>query len=111
MARLNIGQASTGLAMFMAVCFVNWLRKALRLSASMSCSRTCAPIIRRSATARAAFRHRINSLPDSLFRTNAVAIGDIAARKEADGVLRRAKAFETYYLWHPLIKRAAAKEG
>jgi class 3 adenylate cyclase/CHASE2 domain-containing sensor protein len=50
-------------------------------------------------------------VPNPFFRTNAWAIGDISTRKEPDGVLRRAKAFETYFLWHPLIKRAATVEG
>ena len=50
-------------------------------------------------------------VPHDLFRTNALAVGDISARKDADGVLRRAKAFETYYIWHPLIRRAAVRYG
>jgi class 3 adenylate cyclase/CHASE2 domain-containing sensor protein len=50
-------------------------------------------------------------VPPELFRTNAWAAGDISSRKDADGVLRRARAFETYYIWHPLIKRAAVRYG
>jgi len=50
-------------------------------------------------------------VPHELFRTNAWAVGDIGARKDADGVLRRARAFETYYVWHPLIRRAAVRYG
>ena len=46
-------------------------------------------------------------VPAELFRTNAWVAGDISAVKDADGVLRRARAFEVCYLWHPLIRRAA----
>jgi len=50
-------------------------------------------------------------VPHDQFRTNALMIGDISASKDSDGVLRRARAFETYYLWHPLVKLAASKYG
>lgn len=50
-------------------------------------------------------------VPAELFRTNAWAAGDISAEKDADGVLRRARAFEICYLWHPLIRRAAVRYG
>lgn len=50
-------------------------------------------------------------IPYEGFRTNAWMIGDISASKEADGVLRRARAFETYYVWHSLIRKAAARYG
>ncbi len=50
-------------------------------------------------------------LPQPLFATNAVALGDISADRDADGVLRRAKAFKTYRFWHPLIKKAAGEHG
>ena len=50
-------------------------------------------------------------VPVELFRTNAWAAGDISAVKDADGVLRRARAFEVSYLWHPLIRRAAVRYG
>ena len=43
----------------------------------------------------------------ALFATNAVAIGDVTATKDADGVLRRVKAFETYRQWHPYFEKAA----
>lgn len=46
-------------------------------------------------------------VPPPLFRTNAVAIGDIAHTADADGVLRRVPAFKTYYLWDPLFKQLA----
>jgi class 3 adenylate cyclase/CHASE2 domain-containing sensor protein len=38
--------------------------------------------------------------PNRLFATNAIAIADISATKDADGVLRRVKAFQTYTNWH-----------
>lgn len=46
-------------------------------------------------------------LPE-LFRTNAWTVGDISARRDPDGILRRTKAFEDYVLWHPAIRDAAA---
>ena len=42
-------------------------------------------------------------LPNELFRTNALTVGDISASKDSDGILRRAKAFQNYRLWHPAI--------
>ncbi len=50
-------------------------------------------------------------LPIPLFATNAVAVGDISAEKDPDGVLRRARAFQTYRLWHPLFLQAAEEYG
>jgi class 3 adenylate cyclase/CHASE2 domain-containing sensor protein len=47
-------------------------------------------------------------LPQPLFATNALAIGDITADRDADGVLRRAKAFRIYRDWHPLFKQVEA---
>ena len=46
-------------------------------------------------------------LPVDYFRTNAWAVGDIAAGRDSDGILRRTKAFEDYYIWNPLIKQMA----
>ncbi len=48
-----------------------------------------------------------DAMPPDLFRTNAWAIGDIAARRDNDGILRRARAFEDYLIWHPDIRQAA----
>ena len=42
-------------------------------------------------------------LPNEFFRTNALTVGDISASADADGILRRAKAFTAYRLWHPAI--------
>jgi class 3 adenylate cyclase len=38
--------------------------------------------------------------PNRLFATNAAAVADISTTKDADGVLRRVKAFQTYTNWH-----------
>lgn len=40
------------------------------------------------------------------FRNNAAALGDISATPDLDGILRRAKAFEDYLVWHPTIMEA-----
>ena len=50
-------------------------------------------------------------LPHKLFRNHAAAIGDIAAEKDADGVLRRTRAFQIYRRWHPGFEQAAAEYG
>ena len=41
--------------------------------------------------------------PHPKFRDAAAAIADIATIRDADGVLRRARAFRDYRLWHPEI--------
>jgi class 3 adenylate cyclase/CHASE2 domain-containing sensor protein len=50
-------------------------------------------------------------LPAPLFRTNALSIGSISIRPDADGILRRARAYEDFYVWHPLIRQAARLRG
>ncbi|MDB6032423.1 MAG: Adenylate/guanylate cyclase [Verrucomicrobiales bacterium] len=45
-------------------------------------------------------------LPPVLFRTNAWKLGDIGVKRDTDGILRRAKAYDEYYIWHPLIQNA-----
>lgn len=50
-------------------------------------------------------------LPPPLFASNVVALGDISAEKDADGVLRRARAFQVYRQWHPLFRQAEAEYG
>jgi class 3 adenylate cyclase len=50
------------------------------------------------------------SLP-GLFATNALALGDITAEKDSDGVLRRVRAFRDYRRWHPLFQKAADEFG
>ena len=49
-------------------------------------------------------------MPD-LFATNALALGDISAEKDPDGVLRGVKAIHIYRNWHPLFKQAADEDG
>lgn len=48
--------------------------------------------------------------PTPLFRTNASQMGDITAEVERDGILRRARAFSEYRIWHPRIVEAAQLE-
>jgi class 3 adenylate cyclase/CHASE2 domain-containing sensor protein len=49
--------------------------------------------------------------PPRLFLTNALASGDISATKDADGILRRVRAFTMVRRWHPKIENAAQKKG
>lgn len=39
-------------------------------------------------------------VPHALFRTNALALGDITTDKDVDGILRRARAFRNYRKWN-----------
>jgi len=50
------------------------------------------------------------TLPD-LFRTNAMALGDISTDKDQDGVLRRAKPFRMYRQWHRAFEQVQAELG
>ncbi|NGO37826.1 adenylate/guanylate cyclase domain-containing protein [Limisphaera ngatamarikiensis] len=50
-------------------------------------------------------------LPYPLLATNAVAVADISAHKDLDGVLRRVRAFTVYRVWHPLFLKAADEFG
>lgn len=50
-------------------------------------------------------------LPYSVFESQALGIGDIAADKDTDGVLRRARAFQEYRQWHPAFRRVEAEDG
>ena len=47
-------------------------------------------------------------LMPELFRTNAVAVGDIRTEKDSDGILRRVRAFRTYARWHPAFLQVQA---
>jgi CHASE2 domain-containing sensor protein len=49
-----------------------------------------------------------DAVPPALFRTNAAALGDIDAQRDPDGILRRARAFQDYVIWHPAIVEAHA---
>ena len=48
-------------------------------------------------------------LPSSLFSDNAFAKADISADTDADGVLRRARAFQNYTQWHWAFRQAEAE--
>jgi class 3 adenylate cyclase/CHASE2 domain-containing sensor protein len=43
-----------------------------------------------------------------VFETNAMAVADISAKKDSDGILRRAKAFQTRRKWHPAFRQVEA---
>ena len=47
-------------------------------------------------------------LPHSFFADHSLKLGDIAADADADGVLRRARAFHDYRRWHPAFKKVEA---
>ena len=50
-----------------------------------------------------------DAIPPELFRTNAWNIGDVSTEKDVDAILRRARAFLDYRVWHPaLIDHARA---
>ena len=48
--------------------------------------------------------------PPDLFATNALAVGDVSTEKDADGKLRRVKAFNVVRQWHPLLESAATNQ-
>ena len=50
-----------------------------------------------------------NVPPLDLFATNAHAVADIGADRDADGVLRRARAFSEYRRWHSAFRQAEAE--
>ena len=50
-------------------------------------------------------------LPYSVFETQALGVGDIAADTDTDGVLRRARAFQEYRQWHPAFRRVEADDA
>jgi class 3 adenylate cyclase/CHASE2 domain-containing sensor protein len=50
-------------------------------------------------------------LPDQNFRDAAWAVGDVGAQREADGILRRVKPFESYRIRHPLIRNALSRQA
>ena len=43
-------------------------------------------------------------IPPPVFQNGALALGDITADRDSDGVLRRALAFRTYRVWHPVFR-------
>jgi class 3 adenylate cyclase len=46
-----------------------------------------------------------SSIPPKLFRTKALALGDITVSYDLDGVLRRTRAFRIYRKWHPAFEQ------
>lgn len=52
-----------------------------------------------------------NLFPAEFFLTNAAAVGNISSRADADGILRRVKAFEEHRKWHPAIRYVARGLG
>ena len=63
--------------------------------------------MRRAGNVISAFTPDVN--PPDLFVTNALALGDISTKKDADGVLRQIKSFNLK--WHPAFKSAARQMG
>jgi class 3 adenylate cyclase/CHASE2 domain-containing sensor protein len=51
------------------------------------------------------------SVPPELFRTSAMALGDISADKDSDGILRRARAFRIYRKWQPAFQQVEDDPG
>ncbi|MDB6123120.1 MAG: Adenylate/guanylate cyclase [Pedosphaera sp.] len=45
------------------------------------------------------------TVPPDLFRTNALALGNIQAEKDPDGILRRARAFGIYTNWNRFLRQ------
>jgi len=50
-------------------------------------------------------------LPARMFRTNAWRVANISVQRDGDGVLRRARAYQDYRLWHPFIEQIAYEWG
>ncbi|MBK7998737.1 MAG: CHASE2 domain-containing protein [Verrucomicrobia bacterium] len=46
------------------------------------------------------------TVPPPAFRRSAAGLGDISAVRDSDGILRRARAFEDYLIWHNAIIEA-----
>ncbi|HEX3719001.1 MAG TPA: adenylate/guanylate cyclase domain-containing protein [Verrucomicrobiae bacterium] len=50
-------------------------------------------------------------LPARLFRRSAWHVGNISVRHDSDGVLRHARAYQEYRVWHPFIEQMANEYG
>ncbi len=50
-------------------------------------------------------------MPPPLFRGSAAALGGISQERDPDGILRRARAFQDYKIWHPEIQRESWLAG
>ena len=44
------------------------------------------------------------TVPPEIFQAYASALGDISVEKDPDGIIRRAKPFNEYRIWHPIIR-------
>ncbi len=51
----------------------------------------------------------MNAMPNLQFRTNCWQIGSITTERDADGVLRRDKAFQDHRVWHWIVEQMAAE--
>ena len=65
--------------------------------------------LHRAGNAILAAEHEV--VPLALFATNAAAVGDVSADRDADGVLRRAWPFKEYRHWHAALRQAAKEYG
>jgi class 3 adenylate cyclase/CHASE2 domain-containing sensor protein len=50
-------------------------------------------------------------LPARLFRNNAWRVANISVKRDADGVLRHARAYQDYRVWHRFIEQMATEYG
>ena len=50
-------------------------------------------------------------LPPKLFQNNSSWMGNISAERDPDGALRRARAFQTYKVWHPIFQQLREDPG
>jgi class 3 adenylate cyclase len=50
-------------------------------------------------------------VPASLFRDSAWRVANMSVRRDPDGVLRRARPYQEYRIWHPFIEQAANEFG
>lgn len=48
-----------------------------------------------------------DTIPTELFRTNALALGDISSTPDPDGIRRRVPAYRDYRVWNPLFRNVA----
>jgi class 3 adenylate cyclase len=50
-------------------------------------------------------------LPARLFRNSAWRVANMSVKRDPDGVLRHARAYEDYRVWHPFIRQMATEFG
>ncbi|MBC8001197.1 MAG: CHASE2 domain-containing protein [Opitutaceae bacterium] len=46
----------------------------------------------------------LDTVPPEIFQAHASALGDISVEKDSDGIIRRAKPYHDYRIWHPVIR-------